>query len=68
LRRNGAYRCQRVLDAVMELFQDQFLQLVGGVALPGFDARLLKQRRGAELGLGQQQPKTHVFCRQNLLR
>ena len=68
LRRDGAHGCQRVLDAVMKLFEDQFLQLVGGFALLGVDAGLLKQRLGAELGLCQQQPEADVFRRQNLLR
>ena len=54
LRGNGAHRRQRVLDAVVKLFQNQLLQFVGGFARLGLDAGLLQQGLGAELGLGQQ--------------
>ena len=64
---NGADRRQRVLDAVVKLFQNQLLQPVGSLARLGVDARLLEQRLGTELGLGQQQPETDVLGGQLLL-
>lgn len=43
LRGNGAYGCQRVLDPVVQFFQNEFLQLVGSFTFPGVDARLSQQ-------------------------
>ncbi len=40
---NRADRRQRVLDAMVQFFQDQLLQLVGGRALAGVDAGLVEQ-------------------------
>jgi hypothetical protein len=40
LRGNGADGRKRVLDAVVKLFQDRLLQLVGCLALLGVDAGL----------------------------
>ena len=68
LRGNGAHRCECVLDAVMKLFQDEFLEFLGRFALLGIDTGLGQQRFGAQLGLRQQQPQTDVLRRQNLLR
>ena len=51
LRRDGAHGRQRVLDAMVQLFQDQLLQLVGGFAFLGVDAMMGTLRGKAGLGL-----------------
>ena len=68
LRGNGADRRQRVLDAVVQFFQDQFLQLVGRRALAGVDAGLIEQFLGIDFRLRQQQPKADILRREKVLR
>jgi hypothetical protein len=41
---------------MVQLFQDQLLQLVSRLALPGVNAGLSQQFLGVDLGLGQEQP------------
>jgi hypothetical protein len=43
--------CERVLDAVVQLFEDQLLQLVGCFALFGVDAGFGKQTPCIDLSL-----------------
>ena len=43
LRRDGADRRQRVLDAVVKFFQDELVKPVGGFALLGVDAGLVSR-------------------------
>ncbi|MET3261965.1 hypothetical protein ABIF38_003471 [Bradyrhizobium japonicum] len=45
---------ERVLDAVVQLFEDQLLQLVGSLALFGVDAGLGKQTPCIDLSLRQE--------------
>ena len=68
LRGNGADRRQRVLDAVVQFFQDQLLQLVGRRALAGVDAGLIEQFLGVDFRLRQQQPKADILRREKVLR
>ena len=68
LRRNGADGRERVLDAVMQFFQDKLLQFVGSFALLGVDARLRQQHLGIDTGLLEQQTKAVVFRGQEFLR
>ena len=65
---NGADRRQGVLDAVVQLFQDQLLQLVRRLALAGVDAGLIEELLGVDFRLGQEQPKADILRRQKLLR
>jgi hypothetical protein len=67
LRGDGTDGRQRVLDAVVQFFQDQLLQLVGCLALLGVDAGLGQQFLGVDLGLGQEQPKADILCLQKVL-
>ena len=57
-----------ILDAVVQLFKDQLLQLVGRLALAGVDAGLIEQLLGVDFSLRQQQPKADVLRRQKFLR
>ena len=68
LGRNRAHGRQRVLDAMMHLFENELLQLVGGLTLLGVDAGLGEQRLGIDDGLLQQQPKAVILGRQDRLR
>ncbi len=63
---NGADGRQGILDAVVKLFEDQFLQLVRRLALQSVDADLSDQFLRVNFGLRQQQPKADIFCRQKL--
>jgi hypothetical protein len=67
LRGDRADGRQRVLDAVVELFEDQLLQLVGRLALLGFDAGLGKQSLRVDFGLREKEPKTYILSRQEVL-
>jgi hypothetical protein len=67
LRCNGAHGRKRVLDAVVQLFQDQLLQLVGCLALLGVYSGLGQQFPGVDFGLCQQQPQADVLSRQEVL-
>ena len=58
---DGADRGKRILDAMMQFAKDQFLQLVGGLALLGVDAGLLEQQFGVDAGLFQQEAEAVVF-------
>ena len=64
LRGNGAHGSQGVLDAMVQFFQDQFLQLVGRLALFGINAGLGQQDLGIDIGLLEKEPKAVVFRRQ----
>src|SRR5688572_615349 len=57
LRRDGADGRERILDAMMQLVEDELLQLVCGFPLLGVDAGLREQGLGVDDGLLQQQPK-----------
>jgi len=57
----------RRLDAVVQLFKDQLLQLVGRLALPGVDAGPGKKAAGIDLGVREEKPQTDVLCRQIVL-
>jgi hypothetical protein len=55
----GHDRCdgrERVLDAVMQLLENQLLQRAGRIALPGLDAGLGQHARHVDLGLCQLKP------------
>jgi hypothetical protein len=67
LRGYGADGRQRILDAVVEFFQDQLLQLVGRLALLGVDAGLGKQSLRVDFGLREKEPKTHILSRQEVM-
>ena len=64
---DGAHGRERILDAVVQLFEDQLLQLVGRLALLGVDAGLGEQTPGIDLGLRKQQPQADIFRRQKVL-
>ena len=53
---------------MVQLFENKLLQLVGGFALLGVDARLRKQYLGVDAGLLQQQAEAVVFRGQKFLR
>jgi hypothetical protein len=61
LRGDGADGGERILDAVVEFFQDQLLQLVGRLALLGVDAGLGEQFLRVDLGLGQSSSRRLTF-------
>jgi hypothetical protein len=63
LRRDGADGSERVLDAMMQLTENELLQLVGSLALLGVNAGLREQGFGVDAGLLQQQAKTVVLRR-----
>ena len=67
LRRDGADHRQRVPDAVVQFFQNELLQLIGGLALLGFDAGLRQQRPGVDSGLFEQHAQADIFGLQKLL-
>ena len=64
LRDDGADGCERILDAVVQLLEDQLLQLVGRLALPGVDAGRGQQTPCIDLGLREQKPQADILCRQ----
>ena len=61
LRDDGADRRERILDTVVERFEDQLLQLVGRLSLPGVDAGRGKQTPCIDLGLREQKPQADVL-------
>ena len=65
---DGADGRERVLDAVMQFFQNQLLQLVGRLALLGVDAGLGEQTQGIDFSLRQQQPKADILCLEKVVR
>jgi len=67
LRGDGADGRQRVFDAVVQFFQNELLQFVGGLALLGVDTGLRQQRPGIDAGLLKQQAKADIFGLQKLL-
>ena len=67
LRDDGADGRERILDAVVQLLEDQLLQLVGRLALPGVDAGRGQQTLRIDLGLREQKPQADIFCRQIVL-
>ena len=67
LRDDGADGRERILDAVVQLLEDQLLQLVGRLALPGVDAGRGQQTPRIDLGLREQKPQADIFCRQFVL-
>ena len=52
---------------MVQLFEDQLLQLVGRLALPGVDAGLGQQTAGIDLGLRKEKPQADILCRQKVL-
>src|SRR5664279_3031376 len=60
LRGDGAHRCQRVFDAVVQFFENELLQLVGGLALLGVDTGLPQQRLGLDARLPKQQAEADI--------
>jgi hypothetical protein len=60
-RGDGAHRRQRVLDAVVQFFQDELLQPVGGLALLGVDPGLRQQHPGIDSRLFEQHAKADIF-------
>ena len=64
---DGSDGRERILDAVVQLFEDQLLQLVGRLALPGVDAGLGQQTAGIDLGLRKEKPQADILCRQKVL-
>ena len=67
LRDDGADGRERILDAVVQFLEDQLLQLVGRLALPGVDAGRGKQTLCIDLGLRKQKPQADVLFRQIVL-
>ena len=67
LRDDGADGRERILDAVVQFLEDQLLQLVGRLALPGVDAGRGEQTPCINLGLREQKPQADVLCRQIVL-
>ena len=55
------------LMRAMQFFEDQLLEFVCRLALPGVDASLGEQALGIDFRLRQQQPKADVLRRQKLL-
>ena len=68
LGRNGAHGRERILDAMMQFFENELLQLVRGFTLLGVDTGLREQGLGVDAGLFQQQPKAVILGRQDFLR
>jgi hypothetical protein len=68
LRGDGAHRRQRVLDAVVQFFQNELLQPVGGLALLGVNPGLRQQHPGIDARLLQQHAKAGIFGLQKFLR
>ena len=64
---DGPHSRERVLDAVVQLFKDQLLQLVGRLALPGLDAGVGEQTAGVDLGLCKKKPQADILRRQKVL-
>ena len=64
---DGADGRERILDAVVQLFEDQLLQLVGRLALPGLDAGLGEQTAGIDLGLRKEKPQADILRLQKVL-
>jgi len=64
LRDDGANGRKRILDTVVQFFEDQLLQLVGRLALPGVDAGRGKQTPRVNLGLRKQKPQADVLFRE----
>jgi len=58
---------KRILDAVVQLFKDQLLKLVGRLALSGVDTGLGKQTPRIDLRLRQEKPQANVLGRQKVL-
>src|SRR3954471_21306208 len=54
LGRNSAHGRERILDAMMQFFDDELLQLVSGFTLLGVNAGLREQRLGVNAGLFEQ--------------
>ena len=52
---------------MVQLFEDQLLQLVGCLALPGVDAGLGQQTPGIDFGLRKEKPQADILCRQKVL-
>ena len=52
---------------MVQLFEDQLLQLVGRLALPGVDAGLGQQTAGIDLGLLKEKPQADILCLQQVL-
>ena len=67
LRDDGADGRERILDAVVQFLEDQLLQLVGRLALPGVDAGRGKQTPCINLGLREQKPQADVLFREIVL-
>ena len=67
LRDDGPHGRERILDAVVQLFKDQLLQLVGRLALPGLDAGVGEQTAGVDLGLRKKKPQADILRRQKVL-
>src|SRR3954469_4182939 len=63
LRRYGADGRERVLDTMMQLAKNEFLQLVGSLALLSVNARFGEPGLGVDASLFQQQAKAVVFGR-----
>ena len=68
LRGDRADGCKGILDAVVQFFEDQFLQLVSRLTLPRLNPGLGKQIPGSDFGLRQQQLEADIFRGQKLLR
>ena len=64
LRDDGADGRQRILDAMVQFLEDQLLQLVGRLALPGVDSGRGKQAPRIDLGLREQKPQADVLFRE----
>ena len=60
LRDDGADGCECILDTVVQLLEDQLLQLVGRLALPGVDTGRGQQTLRIDLGLREQKPQADV--------
>ena len=67
LRDDGADGRERILDTVVQFLEDQLLQLVGRLALPGVDAGRGKQTPCVDLGLREQKPQADVLFREIVL-
>ena len=59
---DGSDGRERILDAVVQLLEDQLLQLVGRLALPGVDAGLGQQTAGIDLGLLKEKPQADILA------
>jgi hypothetical protein len=65
---NGADYRERILDSMVKLFLDQFLQLVGCLTLAGVDASLGEQSLGVDFGLCEKKSKADILCLQKVVR